>query len=146
MTTSGTVWSSRPEISSSGPRVSLSVATLASECSEKLAAAAWNSGLAGDGIVHFSHSSSDSSSDSALPKPYRNSYLVSETALCRLVGLPRPGKTGAQLGQRQWQDALDLRRVDRNARGAVTLTQQPLGEQTAEGVADDDRRRVQLVG
>ena len=49
----------------------LSVLTLASECSAKFAAAAWNSGRAGDGIVHFSKSASDSSSESAFPNPNR---------------------------------------------------------------------------
>ena len=97
VTTSGTVWSSRPEISSSGPRDSLSVATLACECSVKVAAATWNSGLAGDGMFHFSQSASDSSGVSALPNPYRNSSLVSDIALCRLAGLPSAGKP-----QRSW--------------------------------------------
>ena len=70
----------------------LSVSTFASECIEKFAAAAWNSGRAGDGMVHRSYSASDSSGVSALPKPKRNSLAVNETALCRLAGLPRAGK------------------------------------------------------
>jgi hypothetical protein len=41
-------------ISSSGPRSSLSVSTFVSAWGEKLAAAAWNSGLPGAGIVHRS--------------------------------------------------------------------------------------------
>ena len=56
-----------------------------------MAAAAWNSGRAGEGIVHCSKSASDSSSVTALPKPKRNSFWVSETALCRLAGLPSAG-------------------------------------------------------
>ena len=54
VTTSGTVWSASPEISSSGPRLSLSVSTLAWECITKLAAAAWNRGRAGDDTDQFS--------------------------------------------------------------------------------------------
>ena len=51
VTTSGTVWSAVPEISSSGPRSSRAVFTAAWECITKFAAAAWNSGRAGDGIA-----------------------------------------------------------------------------------------------
>ena len=68
MIASGTVWSWPPMISSSGPRPSLSVSTLAGECSEKFAAAASNSGLPGAGMAHRSNSASDSSSLTALPK------------------------------------------------------------------------------
>ena len=91
------MWSWPPEISSSGPRSSFVVSTAACECSTKFAAAAWNSGRAGDGIVHFSNSSSDSSSDTALPKPNRNSFAVSATDLCRFAGLPSAGNAGPQL-------------------------------------------------
>jgi hypothetical protein len=58
---------------------------------EKLAAAAWNNGRAGDGMVHRSYSASESSGVSALPKPNRNSLAVNDTALCRLAGLPSAG-------------------------------------------------------
>ena len=61
VTASGTVWSLPPVISSSGPRFSLPVSTLAGECGLKLAAAASNSGLPGAGIVQRSYSASDSS-------------------------------------------------------------------------------------
>ena len=54
VTASGTVWSLPPVISSSGPRTSLAVSTLAGECGSKLAAAASNSGLPGAGIVQRS--------------------------------------------------------------------------------------------
>jgi hypothetical protein len=42
---------------------------LVSACGLKFAVAAWNSGRAGDGIVHFSYSSADSSGVRAFPKP-----------------------------------------------------------------------------
>jgi len=45
---------------SSGPRVALPVSTLAGEPGAKLATAASNSGLAGEGIVQRSYSSFDS--------------------------------------------------------------------------------------
>ena len=54
VTASGTVWSSTPEISSSGPRAALAVLTFACECGSKLAAAAWNSGRPGEGMVQRS--------------------------------------------------------------------------------------------
>jgi hypothetical protein len=79
VTTSGTVWSAVPEMRSSGPRSLLSVSTAACACTTKLAAAAWKRGRAGDGIVHRSYSSADSSSVTALPNPYRNSFSVSVT-------------------------------------------------------------------
>ena len=51
-----------------GPRVGVRVSTLAGECSEKLAAAASNSGLPGEGTTHRSYSASDSSPGSVFPK------------------------------------------------------------------------------
>ena len=74
-----------------GPRAGLAVLTLAWECRTKFAAAAWNSGFAGDGIVHCSKRASDSSSVNALPNPKRNSFWVSDTALCRLAGFAKAG-------------------------------------------------------
>jgi hypothetical protein len=43
--------------------------TFAGECGAKLADAASNSGLPGDGIVQRSYSSADSAAEIALPKP-----------------------------------------------------------------------------
>src|SRR3954452_12751547 len=67
VTEAGIVRSLPPAMSSSGPRISLAVSTVAGECGLKLAAAASHSGLPGDGIAHRSWSSSDSSRDTALP-------------------------------------------------------------------------------
>ena len=92
MTDSGTVWSLPPVINRSGPPISLAVSTLAGEWGLKLAAAASNSGLPGAGIVHFSNSESDSSSEIALPNAYRNCSAVSETALWRLPGFLNTGR------------------------------------------------------
>jgi hypothetical protein len=55
-------------ISSSGPRLSMVVLTLAGECREKLASAASNGGRPGAGMVHRWYSVSDSSASIALPK------------------------------------------------------------------------------
>jgi len=78
-------------MSRSGPRSAFLVSTLAGECSEKLAAAASNSGLPGDGTTHSFHSSADSSSVRAFPKLYRNSSAVSMTARCRFAGFLKTG-------------------------------------------------------
>ena len=84
----------------SGASASLSVFTFGSACNTILAAAASNSGRAGDGIDHRSHSASDSVSLIALPNPWRNSDLVNETARVRLSGLASAGNA-----DRNWATA-----------------------------------------
>ena len=113
--------------------------TLAGESGVKFANAASNSGLPGDGIAQRSYSSSDSCSGIALPKPYRNCSAVSATAWFRLAGLRSAIEATLQRRRRQAQHALDRRRVDRHRRGGQLLPEQPLGDQAAERVADDDR-------
>ena len=115
MIASGTVWSLPPMVSSSGPRSSLFVSTLVSACGLKLALAAWNSGRAGEGIVHLSNSSPDSSSSDALPKPYWNCSLVSEIAASMLPGFFRAMNATRSAEMGSGQDTLDRRRVDRDA-------------------------------
>src|SRR6478752_533913 len=68
VTFNGTVWSSVPDVSNSGPRSARWVSTLAGEFFEKLAVASWNRGRPGPGMVHLSCRASDSSSESMLPK------------------------------------------------------------------------------
>src|SRR5512132_3497394 len=67
--TYGTVWSAVPAVISRGPRAELSVLTATGERREKLAVAASNRGLPGDGMAQRSHSASDSAASRALPKP-----------------------------------------------------------------------------
>jgi hypothetical protein len=55
------------------------------------------------------------------------------------------GQGGAELGQRQREDALDLCGVDGDGGGADALAEQLLGDQAAEGVPDDDRAGVEGV-
>ena len=83
------MWSLPPAVISSGPRSGFFVSTLAGELPEKLAAAASKSGRPGEGIVHLSKRSFDSSSETALPKPYLNCFSFSETAFFLLAGLRR---------------------------------------------------------
>src|SRR5260370_13278818 len=50
--------------------------------------------------------------------------------------------------QRRWreiEDSLDGRRVDRHRRGCQRLSEQPLRDEAAERVPDDDRRGVQVA-
>ena len=67
VTASGTVWSSPPMTSSSGPRSGLPVSTLLGEWRWKLALAASKSGWPGAAIAHWSNKEFDSSSLTALP-------------------------------------------------------------------------------
>ena len=85
------MWSSLPDVSSSGPRTARWVSTFAGEFREKLAVASSNSGRPGPGIVHASNRASDSSSVRVLPKLYRNCLAVSETVRFLFAGLPSTG-------------------------------------------------------
>ena len=67
-------------------------------------------------------------------------FLRQGNRLVQIRRVAQTGQTGTQLRQGQRKDALDLGRVDRDAGGTVTLTEELLGEQTAEGVPDDHRR------
>ena len=60
-------------------------------------------------------------------------------------GVSQSGQGRAELGQRQRQDALDLGGVYGDGGGADALAEQLLGDQAAEGVADDDRAAIQSV-
>ena len=71
------------------PAVGAGDRTAAGERGAKLANAASNSGRPVDGIAHLSYSDADSSSDSALPNPYRKSEGDSATVRDRLAGLRR---------------------------------------------------------
>src|SRR5260370_20243240 len=67
VTTSGTVWSRWPEISSSGPRAEFRVLAFAGEPGVKLANASSNNGRPGEGMGHAPYSATDSRSEIALP-------------------------------------------------------------------------------
>jgi hypothetical protein len=75
----------------------LPVSTFAWECRTKLAAA-WNSGLAGDGMVHLSNSPSDSSSGSALPKPEAEFLASQRHSLVQVRRIAQRGQASSQLG------------------------------------------------
>ena len=65
----GTVWSFSPAMISIGPRSGFLVSTLSCDQGFRLAAAAWNSGLAGPGTEYVAYNSLASSSSTALAKP-----------------------------------------------------------------------------
>ena len=63
----------------------------------------------------------------------------------KIGGIPQSWQAGTQLGEREGQDTLDLRGIDRHGCGAVALPEKLFGDQTTEGMADDDGGRVEAV-
>jgi hypothetical protein len=109
----------------------------------KFAAAAWNRGRAGEGIVHRSYSSLDSCSLSALPNPNWKLLFGQRDGAMQVCRVAEGWQPGSQLGEREWQNAFDLCRVDGDRRGADALAEELLGEQPTERVPDDDGRLVE---
>jgi hypothetical protein len=58
-------------------------------------------------------------------------------------GVPERDGCDAKRRRRQVEDALDRRRVDADRCGGEALAEQPLRDQAAEGVPDDDRLRLE---
>ena len=70
-------------------------------------------------------------------------YLVSDTALCRLAGLPSAGRPARSCASGSGSTPLICAGSIATPAAADALAEQLLGDEAAEGVADDDRRRRQ---
>src|ERR1039458_8233761 len=127
----GTVWSRPPAISSSGPR------------GGEVGQGVLEQGLAGGG-----HGPAVEEIGGLLLSQ-RVAEAVAELRLRQRHGLLPVGRSAQgdrgdpQRRRGQVVDAFDGGRVDRHARGGQVLPEQPLHDEDAEGVPDDDGRRAQ---